>query len=145
MAPDRWFDDRWERYTSAEFLKRVPDKYDHYCAYAKTFHEWTTNLVTNATTNPDVISINQAKVQLSDKLIEWLSYVPKHHRERTGSRKGHACIFHVFLDAYHTLKVAELSLTPPLLFLPKERPTPPPPPPRQITGIFLGDVDDDKD
>ena len=77
MAPDHWFDDRWERYTSAEFLKRAPDKYEHYCSYARTFHEWTANLVTNATTNPDVISINQAKVQLSDKLELQLYTVEK--------------------------------------------------------------------
>jgi hypothetical protein len=135
MRSDPSFEDRWERYTSGEFLKRDQAADDDYCAYARQFAEWTAELAARATQYADAVAINQAKVQLVDKYFEWRAYVPKAHRLRTGRRAGHTCIFHVFVEAYHALKVAELALTPPLLFLPE---TPPPP---QIAGIFLGETD----
>lgn len=137
MRSDPSFEHRWEQYTSGEFLKREPETDDDYCAYARQFAQWAAELVAEATNYPDVVIINQTKVQLVDKYFEWRTYVPKAHRERTGGRAGHTCIFHVFAEAYDALKVAELALIPPLLFLPE-----PPPPPPQIAGIFLGETDE---
>lgn len=143
MARDHWFDDRWDQYTNAEFLKREQEEDNDHCSYARKFSEWIATLPTITTRRPDIITINQDMVQLLNKFFEWYAYVPKSHREKAGRRCGHTCIFQVFVDAYHTLKVAELSLTPPLLFLPKEPPPPPPASPPHIAGIFLGNLDDD--
>lgn len=145
MTRDHWFDDRWDRYTSTEFLKLEREQDDGYCSYARKLSAWVATLPSITNRKPDIITINQDKVQLLDKFFEWYAYVPKSHREKAGRRCGHTCIFQVFVDAYHTLKVAELSLTPPLLFLPKEPPPPPLPSPPQIAGIFLGDLDEDTD
>ena len=89
-----------------------------------------------------VVSINQAKIQLVDKFFEWYRYVPRNHKLRMGS-SGHTCIFQVFENGYQRLKVIELSITPPLLFLPVNASVIVPPVPR-IAGIFLGeDLDED--
>jgi len=64
---------------------------------------------------------------------------PAAHRNLGGSRSSHMCIFQVFEETYQKLKTVELSLTPPMLFLPS--PPPPPPPPPQIAGIFLGELE----
>lgn len=141
MTTDRWFDNRWERYTSAEFLKQDRSPDEGYCEYGRKFSAWVTTLPSLTARSPDIVQIHQDQLQLLWKFFEWYFFVPKRHRETLSSRGGHACIFQVFVAAYQSLKLKELSLTPPLLFLPKEPPPPPPPP--QIAGIFLGDVDDD--
>ena len=107
-----------------------------YCPYGQQFAEWTSELVITVSHQPDVVSVNQAKLLLQDKWHEWRSTVPRRHRNHRGSH-GHICIFQVYLQAYNQLRLIELSLTPPLLFLPP--PPPPPPPPRQLAGIFLGE------
>lgn len=113
-----------------------------YCVYAGKFNAWAQELCVGATQSPSVVSINQSKVLLVDKYMEWRSFVPKRHRAYTGNT--HVCIFHIFEIAYDRLKVVELSLTPPMLFLP----TPPPPlpslpPPPQIAGVFIGELEDE--
>jgi hypothetical protein len=114
------------------------DKGPKYCLYAKKFLEWANALCEEMMNSPDIVSVNQNKVLLLDKYFEWRNFVPKSHRFKV-SDVGHRCIFHVFEQAYTLLKVTELSLTPPMLFLPP--PPPPPPPPPQIAGLFLGEFD----
>lgn len=112
------------------------------CVYARKFSQWAEELCVGATTHPTLVSINQSKVLLLDKYMEWRSFTPKRHRTYTGT--AHTCIFHVFASAYDRLKVVELSLTPPMLFLPSlPPPQPPPPPPPQIAGVFIGELDDE--
>lgn len=118
-----------------------------YCVYARKFSLWAEELCVGVINNPTgatVVSINQSKVLLVDKYMEWRSFVPKRHRLYTGNQ--HVCIFHVFETAYDRLKVVELSLTPPMLFLPAPPPQPlappPSPPPPQIAGVFIGEFDE---
>jgi hypothetical protein len=108
------------------------------CLFAQKFSEWATELCAKVTREPGIVSVNQAKVLLLDKYFEWRSVVPKAHRNRIG-KSGHVCIFHVFEQTYLTLKTVELSLTPPMLFVPPPPLAPPPPP--QIAGVFLGELD----
>ncbi|HEX9987305.1 MAG TPA: hypothetical protein VGE45_02370 [Chloroflexia bacterium] len=112
--------------------------------YARKFTIWAEGLCVHVTEDPSIISINQAKVLLLDKYMEWRSFVPKRHR--TYTRNAHTCIFHVFEIAYDRLKVVELSLTPPMLFLPVPAPPPPPPlpppPPPQIAGVFIAELEE---
>ncbi len=124
--------------------KEVPNL----CVYARKFSEWAEELCAGAIQGQTIIGINQAKVQLLDKFFEWRTFAPKRHRNyaATGANGpiGHTCIFHVFEAAYDRLKVLELSLTPPLLFLPPPTPPPaPPPPPPQIAGVFIGELHDE--
>ena len=125
------FETVWNRVDDFE----VPREVFEWCPYARKFAEWAASLI-ETSKEPEVVSVNQAKILLIDKYFEWRSFVPKNHRNHVGSG-GHRCIYHVFEQAYERLKVLELSLTPPMLFLP-----PPPPPPPQIAGIFLGGLED---
>ena len=134
MDPDTpEFDSLWRRHDNFAFSERTAKT----CRYAELFAQWCRELLTAATGNASVISINQSKVLLVDKYFEWRNSVPKSHRNYLGSEGGHVCIFQVFDSAYRQLRAVELALTPPLLFLPA--PPPPPPPPPQIAGIFLGE------
>jgi hypothetical protein len=128
---DTSFDSLWHSHDDFEFGERPADV----CPYAARFGQWADELVANAIKDPDVVGINQSKLLLQDKYFEWRAAVPKAHRNHIGAA-GHTCIFQVFEEAYRKLKVVELSLTPPMLFLP----SPPPPTSRpQIAGIFIGE------
>jgi hypothetical protein len=108
------------------------------CLPAARFEVWTRELCRNH--GHSLVGINQAKVLLLDKYFEWRAYVPLQHRNRV-SEHSHHCIWHVFEDGYRTLRLLELSMNPPMLFLPPPPPPPAPPPsPPVITGITLGEV-----
>jgi hypothetical protein len=118
------------------------------CLYAQKFSEWAEELALSVVQEPTIIKVNQAKVQLLDKFFEWRTFAPKRHRHYTTSNasgpSGHTCLFHVLEAVYDRLKVIELSLTPPMLFLPTPpEPPPPPPPPPQIAGVFIGELEDE--
>jgi len=125
------FNTLWDRNNDFELQEPV-----NLCRHARAFSDWAdwATQVLGLNNNPNIVAVNQAKVLLVDKYFEWYSVVPKRHRHRLGNR-GHTCIFQVFLQVYQQLKALELSLTPPMLFLPS-----PPPPPPQIAGIFIGEV-----
>ncbi len=107
------------------------------CSFAQRFAGWVNELFATMITDPTIVSVNQAKILLVDKYFEWRAVVPKSHRARLG-KTGHHCLYQVFEQSYERLKVIELSLTPPMLFIP---PPPTPKPPPQIAGIFLGELD----
>ncbi len=136
MSFDASFERLWH---SHDF--ELPEEPPNLCVYAQKFQEWTQDLCIKVAQIPSIVSVNQFKVLLIDKYFEWRSFSPKRHRNYTGTAQGsHTCIFHVFETAYNRLKVVELSLTPPMLFLPPPPvPPPPPAPPVQISGIFLGE------
>ena len=104
------------------------------CEFAKSFRDWTNELIKNIDKS-NIVSVNQAKLLLQDKYYEWQHYVPTVRRHKRGL-KGHVCIYQVYEIAYERLKILELSLTPPLIFLPESPIFPPPP---RIAGIFLGE------
>lgn len=134
------FENRFQEIWNSIEDFELPEKGSNWCSYAVRFSEWAEELCDFAD-DPSVVSVNQAKVQLIDKYFEWYRYVAKSHRYRIGAR-GHTCIFQVFESSYERLKVIELSLTPPLLFVPLEPPPPlPPPPPQPIAAIFLGEIE----
>ena len=125
-----------------EFSPQAPSPY---CPYATKFKQWTETLYASVgqavqdDSSGAAVAVNQAKVLLVDKYFEWRSAAPKAHRNRTG--EGHICLFHVFDETYRTLRAVELSLTPPLLFLPPPPAEPPPQPVYKLTGIPLGDIE----
>ncbi len=127
MDFDANFDYLWRQISDIE----IPEEQPNHCLFAQGFSQWVDQLLLDIK-QPTIMRVNQAKVQLIDKFFDWYRYVPRNHRLRQGTR-GHTCIFQVFEIGYQRLKVVELALTPPLLFLP-----PVPPPPR-IAGIFLGE------
>jgi hypothetical protein len=132
------FNNLWNR--NDEFT--IPEEKPNLCVYAQKFSEFTEPLCANAARTASVVAVNQAKVLLLDKYWEWYRVVPLRHRS-VGSLNGrHTCIFGVFELAYNRLKLIELALTPPMLFLPAPLPpVPPPPPPPQIAGIFIGEIE----
>ena len=86
------------------------------CRYSEQFLQWAEELCDAHSGTP--VKIAQGKVLLLDKYYDWRNYVPKRHRLHTGNR-GHFCIFHVLDHAYARLRLSELALTPPMLFVPK--------------------------
>lgn len=139
------FEQIWER--AHEFQFSTEDDVP-LCPFAQQFVEWARELSSKVRAKPDLVTINQAKILLIDKYFEWRGIVPKSHRNRIGPG-GHQCIFHVFEMTYQGLRAIELSLTPPMLFIPPPPPAPtpyippPPPPPPQIAGVFIGELDDE--
>jgi hypothetical protein len=107
------------------------------CGYAQEFASWVDQWIcSNQELN--LIQLNQLKVILLDKYLEWRSFVPKIHQEHVGGR-GHHCIYHIFIRACEHLKVEELRMQKPMLFIP------PPPQPRfdhQGPMLFLGEIDE---
>lgn len=133
-----------ELWCSPDFQLETPEKQEESCIYARRFAEVIEPLCRDAIANPDHISINQAMLLLLKKYFEWRSSVPRNHRNRM-SEQGHVCLFHIFERAYQHLKILELSLAPPMLYLPQPPPAPlPPPPPPQIAGITLGELVDEE-
>jgi len=133
MDTETKFETIWNRVDDLD----VPREVIEWCPYARKFSEWAASLI-ETSTQPELVSVNQAKILLIDKYFEYRSYVPRSHRTRIGAI-GHHCIYQVFELAYEKLKRLELSLTPPMLFIPPP-PLPPTPIP-QIAGIFLGDLE----
>ncbi len=125
------FEGLWRQIRDME----LPEEKPRICIFAQGFSLWLDQLFLDIK-EPSIVSVNQAKVQLIDKFFEWFRYVPRSHQLRHGVR-GHTCIFQVFEAGYRRLKVVELNLTPPMLFLPPNPPMIPPPP--RIAGIFLGE------
>lgn len=113
----------------------MPEAIENSCLYARGFSSWGNQLIKEIT-EPNIVAVNQAKLQLLDKYFEWYRYVPRAHRLRAGT-KGHICVFQVFESAYERLKVLELSLTPPMLFLPTV--VSPINAHAQIVGLFIGE------
>ncbi len=145
------FDDLWHRHefeltdTQATVGPGLEEGKRLLCGYAVKFSEWAEELCISAIERSSIVSINQAKVMLLDRYMEWRNFVPRRHRSLTSiGANSHTCIFHVFETAYDRLKVVELSLTPPMLFLP-----PPAPPPRAVTsplqlaGVFIGEIEEE--
>ncbi len=129
MADYEYFEDLWPPNQGSMF-----EGDDSLCAFAEHFLEWAEDLAAEATDGSDQVAVNQAKVQLLDRYFEWRATVPKTHRNRV-SESGHTCIFHVFEGTYYVLRAVELSLTPPLLFIPE----PPPPTEMIYTPLILGE------
>ena len=117
------------RFDDLEMQVSEPDRR---CQYAQPFYDWAVRTL-HFGQEPSIVSVNQAKVLLIDKYFDGFSIAPRQHRYHL-SPNGHTCIFHVFVQLYQQLRAIELSLTPPMLFIP-----PPPPPPPQIAGIFVGE------
>lgn len=114
---------------------------DRRCPYAREFERWTDELAERLLESGTLLSINQAKVLVLDQYQTWRDSVPKAHQRYTGEH--HVCLFHIFDAFYKRLRLAELSLQPPMLFLPEpprkrdlariERQPP------QIFGITIGE------
>lgn len=149
MNFDSSFGGLWHRNDNEiDFPTQPGQEGPNLCVYAQKFSDWAEQLCGGVLQDPTIVGINQAKVQLLDKFFEWRTFAPKRHRTITAGGvsgpTGHTCIFHVFVAAYERLKVVELSLTPPMLFLPPApTPSPPPPAPPQIAGVFIGEVEDE--
>jgi len=127
----------------------IPEPTDNtICVYALCFQKWIDQLASEME-NPNAVLINQTKILLTDRFFDWERAVPLSHRQRQGIH-GHTCIYQVFKKAYEHLRIIELTLTPPPLYLPPQ----PPPPLRKlklpnIAGLFIGEnaesEDDDSD
>ena len=131
------FDRLWRQLMDANLPRS--EKKEQQCIYAQRFAPWADGLVQDEMRDPTPVGINQKMLLLTKKYFEWRAEVPKAHRDRIGER-SHICIFHIFERTYHRLRVLELSLTPPMLFLPPPPSLPPAPVVHAIAGITLGEV-----
>lgn len=111
------------------------------CEFGKHFRAWTKQYCEPAIQSGDLIQINQCKIRLLDRFFEWRAAVPKAHRNRIGEQ-SHTCIFHIFEAAYNALRIAELSLSGPPIYIP---PPPQQKPLPQFGGYFLGEIIEDEE
>lgn len=135
----RDFERAWQQ---GDFNFSQAEEEEDICVYAQRFARWATEICQAEAAEPTQIGINQKMLLLTKKYFEWRTAVPKSHKDRIGER-SHICIFHVFERSYFHLKALELSINPPLLYLP----TPPPAPAqmvREVGGVYLGELLDDQ-
>jgi hypothetical protein len=134
------FDRLWRESTAGTFSPT--EEKEELCSYAQHFAVFAEGLVLEEARGPTQIGVNQKMLLVTKKYFEWRAVVPIGHRDRI-SKRSHTCIFHVFERTFMQLKALELSLTPPMLFLPPP-PAPPPPPVEpqqpQVKVITLGEV-----
>jgi hypothetical protein len=97
---------------------------DKQCIFGKQFEAYLQTACQDVLTNPSHISINEFYLEMFKKYMEWRTVVPKNHRNRIGER-GHRCIWHAMEDYYQKVRLVELSLPSPKLYLPPELPEPP--------------------
>ena len=139
MDFDERFLSNWNRIQDLEIPEESEDTI---CIYALKYQDWTKELL-KVLDEPEIVSINQSKILLTDKYFEWKRIVPQSHRQRLGIH-GHTCIYQIFEYAFEKLQIVELSLTPPMIFIPVIHPPQPKPP--NIAGLFIGegsDLDDE--
>ena len=101
------------------------------CEAAEEFYDWVS--VHLAEIDEQIwLTFNQKIILVTSRYHEWYNRVPEKHRVRVG-RRGHQCIFHVFMAALDELIEVKTKMDPPLYF--------PPPPPQNLLedrGTFLG-------
>lgn len=107
------------------------------CVHAQRLVEFAEQLYRQLRDKPQPIAFNQARLLLTDRYMALRSAAPRSHQNHLG-RRGHRCLFPVFIDAYEQIRALELSTAPPALALPAKTPKPqfaaPP-------GIYLGEVE----
>jgi hypothetical protein len=128
------FDQLWRQLQAVKFQMTEPQ--EELCSYAQHFAAWADALYQEEVNQPTLVGINQKMLLLLKRYFEWRAAVPKAHRDRM-SERSHVCIFSIFERSFHRFKVLELSLAPPMLFLP---PPAAPPPPPELAAITLGEI-----
>lgn len=118
----------------------VGDPTPNLCRFAENFTEAVETMFQTVVTNErNLISINQGMLLLQKLYWEWFNATPKRHRIHMSERGGHLCLFDVYRAAYERLKLLELAVTPPMLFIPP----PPRPPPAIEFPTVLGLKDEE--
>lgn len=125
----------WNPHSDFEF--RPPDKEPKMCVHAQDFAAWITENIHPLLKYPNPISINQSKLRILDRYFDYRAAVPKAHRDCISDR-SHVCIFHTFERAFQELRLCELKLLPPLLFIPPAPSAPPALTPTQVVNAVFG-------
>jgi hypothetical protein len=107
------------------------------CGHARDFAAWIEENIQAVLKYPTPISLNQSKLRLLDRYFDYRAAVTKAHRDCIGER-NHLCIFHIFERAFQQLRLCELKLTPPLLFIPPAPAAPSMPTPKQVVDVIFG-------
>jgi hypothetical protein len=119
------------------------DPLANHCPPARTFRLWCTEMLERyVRQKPDTLRLSQAKVLLVDRFFEFMSCAPKSHRDKT-SGKGHVCLYQVFMETLTEIRMAQLSLSPPEVFVVPAKPASETPPVSLVQlkpAMFLGRV-----
>jgi hypothetical protein len=89
----------------------VPKNPHNRCPLAQQFSTWTAELRGQLGEKPTRPALEAAKVQLLDRYMGFRASAPRTCRDRTSSR-AHACIYHVFTEAYDYLHTKWLTSAP---------------------------------
>lgn len=108
------------------------------CIYAQQYDAYLRIACQDALNNPTHLVLNECYLEMFKKFMEWRTVVPKSHRNRIGE-KGHRCLFHVLEKYYQLLRLKELALPSPKLWLPTvvAQEVAPLPPPPLLPNIFV--------
>lgn len=105
------------------------------CVHAQRLVEFAEQLYQQLRAKPDPVAFNQARLLLTDRYMALRSAAPRGHQNHLG-RRGHRCLFPVFVDAYAQLRALELSTAPPPLAVPAKSVKPRP---ASKPAIYLGE------
>jgi hypothetical protein len=89
------------------------------CKYADDFHRWGELLVEQASKEGSLTAIKTAKLYLAEQYMTWRNAAPAGHRDRL-SKRGHICLYGVFIEIYDRLQQMELSISQPITAPPSQ-------------------------
>jgi hypothetical protein len=142
MSQDISFEVIWNNYHNVLKKNHQPKR----CPLAQQFFDLINPMCQEAIQSGSTIRINQVKLQTQDSYFNYRAIAPQNHRFNMNPRSNHICLFHVYEQIIEQLRLAELKLCPPQLYIPEPPPPPPPlpppPPPPQIGGIFLEEINE---
>ncbi len=105
------------------------------CEDAQRLSDYAEQLNHQLQAKPNPIAFDQARLMLTDRYMALRTSAPRAHQNHLG-RRGHRCLYPVFIDAYAQLRALELSTAPPALAVP-------PKPAKAHTvstpGIYIGE------
>lgn len=84
------------------------------CVHAQRLSDFAEQLYQRLRAKPDPVAFNQARLMLTDRYMALRTAAPREHQNHLG-RRGHRCLYPVFIDAYTQLRALELSTEPPAL------------------------------
>src|SRR4051812_23304630 len=94
-----------------EFQFELPEPEEKICLAARHLGPWVETLCHEVEQQRDIVANRQAQLLLLQKFFEWHEALPKRHRHCSG-KKRHICVFDVFEQGYHRLRLLALCLEP---------------------------------
>ena len=105
------------------------------CEDAQLLSDYAEQLNRQLQAKSNPVAFDQARLMLTDRYMALRTAAPRAHQNHLG-RRGHRCLYPVFIDAYAQLRALELSTAPPPLAVPAKLEKPRP---ASTPAIYIGE------